>query len=300
MAGAFYGVVINSLDSGKVHHEQGGGFWRNESGPLEERIAKITNSMAKTGATAVNTGDLSDGPPSKPPLVKQKNFKSIDQIKDHANRTGTISQGSAITNAVPKPTLQQKEQKLSAEAIPKADRSQEAESAKKPEEPQQKQDEPLKREAAAVVQDPADEARKLARQLRGVNPDKKQLYQGLSFRCDKETEIDIEKVNDDFCDCEDASDEPGTSACENGHFFCSGSDGISVASSRVNDGICDCCDGSDEWGNAELMCANTCGAQSQAIGKHPGGQHRAQGGLKTTDSLFNKKLKQNQDGSKAK
>lgn len=64
--------------------------------------------------------------------------------------------------------------------------------------------------------------------------------------------IDFEYVNDDYCDCLDGSDEPGTNACSNGRFVCtrqvSGNKfRNSIPSSKVNDGICDCCDGSDEW-----------------------------------------------------
>ncbi|KAJ8724637.1 hypothetical protein PYW08_016111 [Mythimna loreyi] len=65
--------------------------------------------------------------------------------------------------------------------------------------------------------------------------------------------IPFEQVNDEFCDCEDGTDEPSTTACVNGTFYCETqyrSKPVSlnkIPSSQVNDGICDCCDGSDEW-----------------------------------------------------
>ncbi|CBK24549.2 uncharacterized protein [Blastocystis hominis] len=67
------------------------------------------------------------------------------------------------------------------------------------------------------------------------------------------------QVNDDYCDCADGSDEPGTSACANGHFYCEnkGHFPVVLTSSRVNDGICDCCDGSDEYLGI-TSCPNTC------------------------------------------
>ncbi|KOB65694.1 Glucosidase ii beta subunit [Operophtera brumata] len=74
------------------------------------------------------------------------------------------------------------------------------------------------------------------------------------FKCLKsEQKIPFECVNDDYCDCEDGSDEPSTSACVNGTFYCDTQHRkkpialLEVPSSKVNDGICDCCDGSDEW-----------------------------------------------------
>mmetsp|Transcript_5898 Transcript_5898/g.10869 ORF Transcript_5898/g.10869 Transcript_5898/m.10869 type:complete len:920 (-) Transcript_5898:113-2872(-) len=62
--------------------------------------------------------------------------------------------------------------------------------------------------------------------------------------------LTISAVNDDYCDCpEDGLDEPGTSACAHGRFFCANAGSIPqfIPSAAVNDGVCDCCDGSDEW-----------------------------------------------------
>lgn len=77
-----------------------------------------------------------------------------------------------------------------------------------------------------------------------------------------EIQLDWKQVNDDYCDCPDGSDEPGTSACENNKFWCEneGHIGSYAPSHVVNDGICDyvyCCDGSDEW-NTGVQCEDRC------------------------------------------
>lgn len=80
------------------------------------------------------------------------------------------------------------------------------------------------------------------------------------FSCfDGSAIIPIEHVNDDYCDCNDGSDEPGTNACLSGSFTCQnlGFVATRIPSSRVNDGICDCCDGSDEY-RSNRKCENSC------------------------------------------
>lgn len=105
-------------------------------------------------------------------------------------------------------------------------------------------------------------------------------FKNQKFQClDKSKEIPWDKLNDDFCDCKDGSDETFTNAvrnyftlrldfdqifvmccspfqCSNGKFYCTkqtrhltgrGQD-VYVPSSRINDGICDCkLDCSDEF-----------------------------------------------------
>eukprot|EP00727_Mastigamoeba_balamuthi_P011414 m51a1_g6896 putative glucosidase 2 subunit beta isoform 2 precursor (487) ;mRNA; f:17219-19825 len=95
---------------------------------------------------------------------------------------------------------------------------------------------------------------------RGVAPADTARYAAATFSCDQgSTTIDRARVNDDYCDCHDGSDEPGTAACANGRYWCHNRyhSAEHVPSSRVNDGICDCCDGSDEW-EGTVACANNC------------------------------------------
>lgn len=102
--------------------------------------------------------------------------------------------------------------------------------------------------------------------VRGVPPDRLSLYQGSSaFTCISDgTIIPAARINDDFCDCHDGTDEPGTSACPNGEFYCPnrGFQPRILAAAFVNDGVCDCCDGSDEDAG---RCDNTCAQQGATM-----------------------------------
>lgn len=103
----------------------------------------------------------------------------------------------------------------------------------------------------------------------GVAPADMARYAGASgtFTCaDGSATVPLDHVNDDYCDCHDGSDEPGTSACSAGRFYCEnrGYFGAHIFSSRVRDGLCDCCDGSDEATHPTQRCPNTCASLAAA------------------------------------
>lgn len=110
-----------------------------------------------------------------------------------------------------------------------------------------------------------------------------------AFTClsNPSVKISASKVNDDYCDCPDGSDEPGTAACSylsplspstpadisiDGvnttlalpGFYCKnkGHQPGYLPFLSVNDGICDyelCCDGSDEWAQVGgVSCPDKC------------------------------------------
>ncbi|KAI9700783.1 MAG: hypothetical protein M1836_002152 [Candelina mexicana] len=125
---------------------------------------------------------------------------------------------------------------------------------------------------------------------RGVGPEFSNFYKATdSFTCISHPTIKlpISHLNDDYCDCPDGSDEPGTSACSYlspsspkirsniaiddinttlalPGFYCKnkGHQPSYLSFTRVNDGICDydlCCDGSDEWeGVGGVKCEDRC------------------------------------------
>jgi len=97
--------------------------------------------------------------------------------------------------------------------------------------------------------------------IRGVEVKFQPFYNSeKDFTClDGSITIPFNSVNDDYCDCPDGSDEPGTAACPGGRYYCFniGFKPQYIPSSRVNDGICDCCDGSDEY-DSDVVCFNEC------------------------------------------
>jgi hypothetical protein len=138
--------------------------------------------------------------------------------------------------------------------------------------------------------------KRLITPVRGVRPSEQKRYGYIAgaaavgrsqppvtvFKCHdgRGGDLPLTVINNDFCDCSDGSDEPGTSACSDGltedksggHgvFYCgwdrggdteARNDGLDkiIFPSRVNDGVCDCCNGADEFLQVGgLQCTNTC------------------------------------------
>ncbi|KAH0792899.1 glucosidase 2 subunit beta-like [Histomonas meleagridis] len=82
-----------------------------------------------------------------------------------------------------------------------------------------------------------------------------------TFICfDKSRVISLLKLNDNYRDCDDGSDEPETPEGKLSDFYCANDGYIPNYIPRwsINDGICDCCDGSDEIHNPRANCSNIC------------------------------------------
>lgn len=99
--------------------------------------------------------------------------------------------------------------------------------------------------------------------------------------------LGFKAVNDNFCDCEDGSDEPGTGACAGQDvtlFHCNNehSQARQIYASMVDDGLCDCCDGTDEAGRASRSqeigqagtCPNTCVEEGAELAKERAFRHQ--------------------------
>ncbi|CAO2178245.1 unnamed protein product [Urochloa humidicola] len=94
----------------------------------------------------------------------------------------------------------------------------------------------------------------------GVSPPDEAYFATQVIACrDGSGSFPRTRLNDGYCDCADGTDEPGTSACPEGKFYCRniGDAPRLLFSSFVNDKICDCCDGSDEY-ESGIHCRNTC------------------------------------------
>ncbi|KAI9333075.1 glucosidase II beta subunit-like-domain-containing protein [Pilaira anomala] len=130
--------------------------------------------------------------------------------------------------------------------------------------------------------------------IKGVAPEKYDLYKPSSngqWTClDGSKVISHSAINDDYCDCADGSDEPGTSACPNSLFYCANIGHIPayIKSYAVNDGVCDeaCCDGSDEDGGL-IQCPNICQKVGEAYRKEQSNlQKSTQAGLAAKQQLI--------------
>ncbi|KAJ1415812.1 Glucosidase II beta subunit, N-terminal [Sesbania bispinosa] len=66
-------------------------------------------------------------------------------------------------------------------------------------------------------------------------------YSSEVIKCrDGSKSFSRDRLNDNFCDCSDGTDEPGTSACPAAKFYCRnlGSKPLFIVSSHVNDNFC--------------------------------------------------------------
>ncbi|OAY65376.1 Glucosidase 2 subunit beta [Ananas comosus] len=77
--------------------------------------------------------------------------------------------------------------------------------------------------------------------LLGVAPQDEEYFAGAVIACRDGSKLFArDRLNDGFCDCPDGTDEPGTSACPEGKFYCKNIGDVPryLFSSFVNDRIC--------------------------------------------------------------
>ncbi|OQR82204.1 glucosidase [Thraustotheca clavata] len=136
-----------------------------------------------------------------------------------------------------------------------------------------------------------------ASNLHGLTPElQAKVASASALTCDNGLKtLPISSINDDYCDCVDGSDEPGTSACSHTgilfHCLNTGFFAFDIPTSRVNDGICDCCDGSDEYLNPS-SCANTCSDLKAAHDAKLAEKHASEAAGRTARQLLVSAAKQ--------
>lgn len=127
----------------------------------------------------------------------------------------------------------------------------------------------------------------------GITPALSEKYhqninqQEKTFSCfDGSKVINLTLFNDNYCDCNDCSDEPGSPASANlasittetkandgsdllSYFYCQNPGYVPELIPRwnVGDGLCNCCDGADEAFNPHAQCTNKCKKLEKKRGK---------------------------------
>ena len=141
--------------------------------------------------------------------------------------------------------------------------------------------------------------------IHGIDQELKQKYDRAidenkgTFTCfDNSRKIPLSKLNDNYRDCDDGSDEPETPQGNWSNFYCQNNGYVPYYIPRwsVGDGICDCCDGSDEIHNKHANCPNTCSRledQRQKLIKELSVSY--QSGIEEAENLKNKGLRQKAD-----
>lgn len=114
-----------------------------------------------------------------------------------------------------------------------------------------------------------------SKRILGVPPSMEDKYlqsideKSQTFTCFSDSKkIPLSKLNDNYKDCEDGSDEPGSSLGPTTfNFYCLNEKHIPAEIPRwsVGDGICDCCDASDEKFNPHSNCTDTCSIIEEQI-----------------------------------
>lgn len=213
------------------------------------------------GASAPLPAAPVSAPPPPPKAVQQQQEQRVRQQEQRAQQQEQRVRQGQPGQAKDAASLQP--QVAGSVAVPeRSGEANDADSAAVPERPERPND------ADSAGPNAAASLQPLPSTPRGVAASQLSAYQCVRdppvWRCrDGSATLRCDMINDDFCDCADGSDEPGTAACAgtSAAFACevvpppprARTRRLAVLpASRVDDGVCDCCDGSDEP-------AGTCG-----------------------------------------